>query len=180
SRVQSATELIKQSDQSQNKTNEEENLPKTAWMVSSDVARNAVDEDLVSLGAVIVGDEPDRKEDMLEGLVGELGIDIEIAMSIPGHLLGTKAFGFIFHPLTRLLGGADQIHLVLFDRPAGQVRSRVGDELFCGEIFDLAQKVAFYSARAADQFVIKEMFQVTGRRLPADVLDLAGFGLATF
>ena len=83
---------------------------------------DAVDDHLIRLRAVVVGEQPDRHEDVLEGLRRIVGVDLQVALRVARHLLRAQRRATLrVHRPARVLRGGDQIDLILLDHPARHV-----------------------------------------------------------
>src|SRR4051812_27850089 len=83
----------------------EGDLDPTERMPAGDRPSVAVDDHLIDFGAVGVADEPDRGEDVLEGLLRVGGGDVEIAVSVAGDLLRAELRRLLVHDGLRMLRG---------------------------------------------------------------------------
>ena len=126
-------------------------------MFAGDFTSRTIHQDLIGFGTIVVRDKPEWQKDMLKGLLGEAGLDLEVAVSISRNLRGALGTGFLFLSVARFLRSATQIDLVLFHDPASDVGRIVRDQAFGRERFDPAKEMALNASGGADQFVIKKV-----------------------
>jgi hypothetical protein len=110
---------------------------------------------------------------VLERLSRIDGADVEVAIRVARNLGGAQTPELLVHRLARGLGSADQIDLVAFDDPAGDIRRIVGFELAGRERLDAAQQPGMHADRGADEIVVENVLQAPGGRLPAYLAHLA-------
>ena len=113
------------SNYSEEEEHEEKDFDSALGVFAGDLAGNAVDENLEGARAVIKAHQPNREEEMFEGLGGEIGLNAQVPMGIAGNLTTAERTGFGFHSRAGGLGGSDEVDLVLFDGPAGDVAGGV-------------------------------------------------------
>src|ERR1022692_2003097 len=78
------------SKQRQSSQHRQENFHPTLGIAAGDGSRVAVDDDLVNLRAVVVGQQPDRHEYMFESLAGIIILNVQISVSVAWHLRGAQ------------------------------------------------------------------------------------------
>ena len=101
-------------------------------------------------------------------------MDVEIALGVAGDFGGAELLGFAVHDFARMLGGGDEVDLILLDDPATEEAGVVGLQVGGGgEGLDLAQEVGLDAFGRGDEFVVEEMFERTGGGFPTGFLDLA-------
>ena len=130
-------------DQSANcceEDDQEKDLPEALRVIAGDFAGVAVDQDLVNLGAIAIGQQPDGREDVFEGLFAVMSVDFEESVCVTGDIAGAHGANFPVHSIARFLSGSYQVDLVLLNRPARKETWIVRFQLLGGKGLDFAKQ----------------------------------------
>jgi hypothetical protein len=148
----------------------EEDLPRAVGTIAGNLPGIAVDDHLIRLGAVVVRQQPDRHQDVLEGSAGVARVDLQIAIRVAGHLLGTQRRQLRLHLLLRALCRVEQNHLIVLDDVTAEKCCVIRDDLLRGKRLDLTQQIQRQPLRPGHWLIFKEVIDDAGRRLPANPL----------
>ena len=87
-------------DHGEDSDHDERDFDPALWVASGDGGGVAIDHHLKGFALIRVGEEPHGHEDVLEGLRGVVGVDLEIAVGVAGHLCAAQTLKFPVHPLS--------------------------------------------------------------------------------
>jgi len=151
----------------------------TATIFSASIQRCAVavDDDLIGLRPVVVGDQPDGDQDVLEGASLIEAVHLQVAVGVARHFAGAELLDDRFHLHAAGFRGLAEVDLVALDRPAADEGRVIGLEVGeGGKGLHLPEQVQMDAHRAGHGVVIEEMGEAARAVLPAGVAHLAGLG----
>ena len=149
-------------------------------MLAGDLPGVAVHHHLKRLAAVLVGEQPQRREHVFEGLSGELLLGLQIALGVARYRRGAQGAGGRFHGLPRGLSRRAEVDLITLDHETSEVSRVVGHRLLRGKRLDFAEELGMDALRTADQLIVEEVIQLSGGIRPSGVADLPGLALTVF
>src|SRR5579864_2874117 len=145
---------------------EQRHLDPALGILALDRAGKTIHHRLESLRTVAISEQPNGRENVLEGLPRVVGPHFEVAIGVTGDLRRAQLAKLRVHRIACSLSGGDQIDLVTLDHPAGDVAGIVWLELLGRKGLYATYQRLVHTDRGADKIVVEEVGKLPCGRLP--------------